>query len=238
MNNFIKFFLLITGLIALIFILNKNFPQALESDQNKATLISTGLIFSLALSRIAVSNIRISELLNQIILWTVISLILITGYSYKLELKQVFNRVSANLIPGNAQDNPDGSITFYAGDNGHFTINALVNNTTNVNFMLDTGASVVSLSYQDAKNLGINLDNLVFNSPSTTANGVSWSARITIDSIQIGPIILYNVPANVSQKGALDSSLLGMSFLRQLKQFQIEENKLTLEPLATVRFID
>ncbi len=228
MNNFIKSILLITGLIVLIFILNKNFPQILESDQNKATLISSGIILSLALSRIAVSNIKISELLNQIMLWTLISLLLITGYSYKLELKQAFNRIAANLAPGNAQENPDGSTTFYASDNGHFTINALVNDAIHIDFMLDTGASVVSLSYKDAENLGIDIDNLVFNSPSNTANGISWSAKITLDSIQIGPIVLYNVPANVPQKGALDFSLLGMSFLRQLKQFQIEENKLTL----------
>jgi len=110
----------------------------------------------------------------------------------------------------------------------HHAFTVLVNNTTDIDFMLDTGASVVSLTYKDAKKIGVDVDNLTFNIPSNTANGISWGAKIMLDSMQIGPIMVHNIPARVSQENALDISLLGMSFLRELKQFNIQENKLTM----------
>ena len=216
------------SLIALLLLLYKNFPNALSADQNKISLIYSGVIITLMMSRLAVSNIKTSVLINQIIAWVFIGLIAVTGYSYKLELKQFGNRLAANIIPGYAQVNDDGTITFYAGGNGHFNINAMVNDVAKIDFLLDTGASVVSLTNRDAKAIGIDVDNLEYNSPSSTANGTSWGARIMLDKIQIGSIIVHNVPASVSKEGALETSLLGMSFLRELKQFNIQENKLTL----------
>ena len=228
MKAAIKFLILILSLIALVLLLNKHFPNALTNDQNKVSLISSITIITLMISRISVSNIKLSSLLGQISAWIFISLIALTGYSYKLELKQFASRLSANIIPGYGQINDDGTITFFAGGNGHFTITGLVNDVSNIDFMLDTGASVVSLTARDAEAIGIDTSKLEYNSPASTANGISWGAKITLDKIQIGSIIIHDVPASVSQEGALDTSLLGMSFLKRLKQFQIQENKLTL----------
>ena len=228
MRNIIKFILLISCLIALVLLLNKHFPNVLSNDQNKASLISSVIIITLIFSRIAVSHMAVSTLIKQILVWVAVSLVIITGYSYKLEMKQFASRLMANIVPGYAQENNDGVIAFYAGQNGHFNITVLVNNTTDIDFMLDTGASVVSLTYKDAKKIGVDVDNLTFNIPSNTANGISWGAKIMLDSMQIGPIMVHNIPARVSQENALDISLLGMSFLRELKQFNIQENKLTM----------
>lgn len=228
MKNILKFIILMLGLIALVLFLHKSFPKALSADQNKISLISSGVIITLMMSRLAVSNIKTSVLINQILSWALIGLIAITGYSYKLELRQFGNRLAANIIPGYAQTNDDGTITFYAGANGHFNINAMVNDATEIDFLIDTGASVVSLSNRDSRAIGIDVDNLEYNSPSSTANGTSWGAKIMLDKIQIGSIIMRNVPASVSREGALETSLLGMSFLKELKQFNIQENRLTM----------
>ncbi len=228
MKLIIKFIVVALCFGALLLLLNKNFPNALSDDQNKVSLISSVAILTLIISRISVSNIRISSLVNQFLGWVLISLVIITGYSYKLELEQFSNRLAANIIPGYAQENSDGSVTFYAGINGHFNISAMVNDSRKVKFLFDTGASVVSLTNRDARLLGIDVDNLEYNSPSSTANGVSWGARIKLDKIQVGSIIVYDVSASVSQEGALDTSLLGMSFLGELKEFKIQESKLTL----------
>ncbi len=228
MQKIIKFIILMLGLIALVLLLHKSFPNVLSDDQNKVGLISSGAILTLMISRISVSDIKSSVLINQLLGWIFISLVIITGYSYKLELKQFSNRLAANIIPGYALENNNGTVTFYSGSNGHFNINAMVNDTTKIDFLLDTGASLVSLTNRDARAIGINVDNLEYNSPSNTANGVSWGAKIILDKIQIGSIIVHNIPANVSQEGALDTSLLGMSFLRQLQEFNIQENKLTM----------
>ncbi len=131
------------------------------------------------------------------------------------------------MIPGYAQGNGDGSVSFYAGNNGHFEITALLNDKNRVKFLFDTGASTVALTIEDAKKIGINTDNLIYNLPLNTANGISWAARVNIDKIQIGPIVVRNVEGTVSS-GGLDSPLLGMSFLRKLSTFVIKGNTLTL----------
>lgn len=228
MKGVIKFIIVALCFGALLLLLNKNFPNALSDDQNKVSLISSVAILTLIISRISVSNIRISALVNQFLGWVLISLVIITGYSYKLELEQFSDRLAANIIPGYAQENNDGSVTFYASGNGHFNISAMVNDTRKIKFLFDTGASVVSLTNRDARSLGIDVDNLEYNSPLSTANGTSWGARIRLDKIQVGSIIIYDVSASVSQEGALSTSLLGMSFLGELKEFRIQESKLTL----------
>lgn len=228
MKVIIKFIVVALCFGALLLLLNKNFPNALSDDQNKVSLISSVAILTLIISRISVGNIRISSLVNQFLGWVLICLVIITGYSYKLELERFSDRLAANIIPGYAQENSDGSVTFYAGSNGHFNISAKVNDSRKIKFLFDTGASLVSLSNMDARSLGIDVDNLEYNSPSSTANGTSWGARIRLDKIQVGSIIVYDVSASVSQEGALDTSLLGMSFLGELKEFRIQENKLTL----------
>lgn len=228
MKGIIKFTVVALCFGALLLLLNKNFPNALSDDQNKVSLISSVAILTLIISRMSFSSVIVSTLLNHFLGWVLISLVIITGYSYKLELEQFSDRLAANIIPGYAQENNDGSVTFYAGGNGHFNISAMVNDSRKIKFLFDTGASVVSLTNRDARLLGIDVDNLEYNSPSSTANGTSWGARIKLDKIQVGTIIVYDVSASVSQEGALDTSLLGMSFLGELKEFKIQESKLTL----------
>ena len=228
MKNFISFTILIGLIVALMLLLFKHFPNAISSDQHKIALISTLLITASMIAKIATSNMKIKLLLYQIGSWTLIALLTLTGYSYQLEIQQFSNRLAANLVPGFGQGNGDGSVTFYLGNNGHFTITALVNDAERIDFLLDTGASNVSLTPQAAKSIGIDVGSLKYNYPLNTANGISWGARIKIDKMEIGPIIVYNIEGTVSKDGALDTPLLGMSFLNRLREFQIQGNKLTL----------
>jgi aspartyl protease family protein len=106
-------------------------------------------------------------------------------------------------------------------------IDALVNNAK-VNFMLDTGASLVSLTLQDAIKSGVDVENLNYNMPSQTANGIAYSAPIMINEIRIGNITINNVSGSVSKNG-LNKSLLGMSFLSKLKSYEVTKDTLTLK---------
>jgi aspartyl protease family protein len=221
-------FAIIMSLIGvLIATLAKYFPDSLKTDQNKIALIFSIVLITSMSARLIHSDTKWNVLLKQIFGWVVILLLIIVGYSYQFELKQFGNRLRANIIPGYGQGNSDGSVTFYAGENGHFSITALINNQERINFLFDTGASTVALTAQDAEKLGFNLSTLKYNHPLNTANGTSWAAAVTLDSIQVGPITIRGVEATISQEG-LDKSLLGMSFLSQLKQFSIKQNILTL----------
>ncbi len=228
MRNFIGFIVLISLLVALMLLLFKHFPDAISSDQHKIALISSLVIITSMIAKIASSNIKLKVLLHHIGGWLLITLLIISGYSYQLEIKQFSNRLTANLVPGYGQGNGDGSVTFYLGNNGHFTVTALLNDAERIDFLLDTGASSVSLTPQAAASIGIDLDSLQYNYPLSTANGLSWGAKITIDKMEVGPIIVYNIEGTVSKDGALDTPLLGMSFLNRLREFQIQGNKLTL----------
>ena len=125
--NFIVIILIAAALFAVLF---KKFPDALSNDQNKLSLAFSLVIAVSILSKIINSEMKLGIILKQISGWMIISLIILTGYSYQYELKQLGNRLAATLVPGMVQSNNDGSITFYAEENGHFSITAILNNKT------------------------------------------------------------------------------------------------------------
>jgi aspartyl protease family protein len=113
-----------------------------------------------------------------------------------------------------------------ADENGEFVVYGRVDGAP-VKFVVDTGATDIVLAPQDAKRLGIDLDGLNFTSQFETANGVGRGAPSTVESLVIGPIRLTHVPVSINQ-APMDSSLLGMAFLRQLQSFSVTGRKLTL----------
>jgi aspartyl protease family protein len=117
------------------------------------------------------------------------------------------------------------SLVYRADRLGHFTLTADVNGAP-IRAVVDTGASLVALTLQDAQAAGISRNELVFNQVTRTANGPTRFAAITLGEIRIGQIAIDNVPAAVIEN--LDQSLLGMSFLRRLKSFEMRDGALTI----------
>lgn len=98
-----------------------------------------------------------------------------------------------------------------------------------INFMVDTGASYVTLSHDDAKKLNIYLHNSDYNIDVRTAGGMTKMAEFNIDIITLGVIELYDVKALIAQEGMLNVSLLGMSYLNRLESFEFREQELILQ---------
>ena len=117
------------------------------------------------------------------------------------------------------------SLVYRADPRGHVAITALVNGAP-VRFLVDTGASRVTLTRDDARAAGIGRDELVFSQRSQTANGLAREAPITLREIRIEQLLIDNVPAAVNEN--LNVSLLGMSFLKRLKSFEMREGALTI----------
>ncbi len=105
-------------------------------------------------------------------------------------------------------------------------MNALVNGTV-VNFLVDTGASDVAISTDDARRLGFDPGKLAYNIPYQTANGVTMAARVVIDEIKVGDITVRKVKASIS-RGNMDMSLLGMTFLNQIGSIEVKGDRLML----------
>jgi aspartyl protease family protein len=112
--------------------------------------------------------------------------------------------------------------------NGHFHTTADVNGR-GIEFLIDTGATMVALSYEDAERAGIFLKPSDFTRTAQTANGSTRIAPVELHSVSIGDITVRRVPAAVMEPGRLDSSLLGMSFLNRLSRFDMRDGVLTLQ---------
>jgi aspartyl protease family protein len=113
-------------------------------------------------------------------------------------------------------------------EDGHYYANAEINGLPINHMLIDTGATYVALSYEDAANLGIFPNSGDFKYESHTANGVGHVAMANLREVRLGDIVLENVSAVVSEPGAQDVSLLGMSFLSRLSRVEATGNTLAL----------
>jgi aspartyl protease family protein len=95
--------------------------------------------------------------------------------------------------------------------------------------VLDTGASSVVLTRDDAKAAGLPLEVLKYTVNIDTANGRAHAAPVTLDRIAIGGLVERSVEALVAQPGQLKMSLLGMSFLNRLQSWQVSGDRLVLQ---------
>jgi aspartyl protease family protein len=145
-------------------------------------------------------------------------------------------RTVKDLVPGTSAnsaahyaDNKDGprAVRLRKGEGGQFTARAEVNGA-NIDLIVDTGASAVVLKHADAEKAGIDTSALTFSTPVETGNGTAYAAPVRLRSITIGPLRLEGVEALVAKPGSVNESLLGMSFLRRLRSYDMAGDFLTL----------
>jgi aspartyl protease family protein len=117
------------------------------------------------------------------------------------------------------------TLVYRADRRGHFSLTATVNGAP-IRVVVDTGASLVALTLDDARAAGIGRSELLFNQVTQTANGRVRFAPVMLREIRIEQLSIENVPAAVIEN--LDQSLLGMSFLKRLKSFEMREGALTI----------
>lgn len=120
-----------------------------------------------------------------------------------------------------------GVVELRAGAHGHYFASTEMNGRS-VHVMVDTGASMVALTAEDARRAGIFVRDSDYTHRVNTANGLARIAPVTIDRISIGAITVRNVPAAVSEPGKLNTTLLGMSFLGRLQRVDMRAGLLVL----------
>jgi aspartyl protease family protein len=123
--------------------------------------------------------------------------------------------------------NSSGAIVVSADLQRHFLLHPTLDGRR-IRMLVDTGASVVALSYEDARLAGIRVEPRDFSRKILTANGEVGVAPVRIGEIRVGNITVRNVEAVVLPEGRLATSLLGMSFLKRLGGFEIARGQLTL----------
>jgi aspartyl protease family protein len=119
-------------------------------------------------------------------------------------------------------------VTLNADRRGHFETSMTVNGKA-VKAMVDTGATLIALTYEDGRALGLVRPGDRYELKLQTANGTAGAKRVTLNNVRIGGISLSNVDGIVAQEGALGVNLLGMSFLKKLRSFEMQNGRLVLE---------
>lgn len=121
-----------------------------------------------------------------------------------------------------------GEARLKANDQGHFIADFKMNGRT-VTALVDTGASMVAINKSTARKLGINVSPSDFKYEVNTANGKTKVAAAIIREITIGRVKVRDVEAAVMDDKALDGTLLGMTFLKQLRSFGVTDGELVLK---------
>jgi aspartyl protease family protein len=132
------------------------------------------------------------------------------------------------VTPADAAPSNSRSVVIPPGRNGHFQVEGRVDGRR-LDFMVDTGASVIALTERDAASLGIHPAERDFVAAVKTANGTVRAAPVELNMVEIDDIVVHNVAAMVLPDSALSDNLLGLSFLQRLRRFEYSDGKLVLE---------
>ncbi len=156
---------------------------------------------------------------QQLLIWVLIFLGVIAAYG-------LWDDIRATAMPQQAMLSEEGQISVPRARDGHYYLTLKINDKP-VEFLVDTGASDMVLNAETAQQLGIDTGSLVYLGRAMTANGEVRTARVTLESVTLGPISDQNVSAWVNE-GALEQSLLGMGYLQRFSGIEIRNNELIL----------
>ncbi len=222
--------LLLTGLLLVLLALiarrGESMIGPLASGDFSSPIYKIALIVFLGGTALTLFRERLTQAFTAALLWIVVAFVLLAGYAYRFELREVADRVMAELVPGHVIAR-GRTVEIARASTGDFDVTAQVNGTR-VNMVLDTGASSVVLTFDDAKAAGLPLEVLAYTEDIDTANGRTRAAPVTLDRVAIGGLVERSIEALVARPGQLKTSLLGMSFLNRLRSWEVRGDRLLL----------
>lgn len=204
---------------ALVGFLAYEFPEAMDGDGVVRMVFFAGVLVLVVSALFAHRGLKLSQGIKYAAIWALIGLVLLLGYTFK-------DRLMGALLPHQGVQESANAVSYGARQSGHFVVEGRAEDTP-VRFLVDTGASLVVLSPDDARRIGLDPDGLDYSQRVATANGMTWAAPVTLKRLSVGPITLSNVRASVN-RAAMDMSLLGMSFLNRLSGYEVRGDKLIL----------
>jgi aspartyl protease family protein len=222
--------LLLAGLIVAVVLLFANYGEGRIGSLSSADVMSLTykvvLLAFLGGTLLVIFRRRFWQALAAAVLWIALALVLIVGYAFRFELRAVADRVIAELVPGHVSA-VGRNVTIERASTGDFAVNARINGAR-LAMILDTGATSVVLTPDDAKAAGLPIEVLAYTVNIDTANGRARAAPVTLDRVAIGGLVERSVEALVAQPGQLRISLLGMSFLNRLQSWEVRGDQLLL----------
>ncbi len=179
-------------------------------------------------------------LLREAILWSAVAAIGFSGVYYFDDLRAFAAKTNEKVVahteevaieiaadPGKSTSGFERSVTLKASRGGHFIARAYINGQP-IAVMVDTGATMIAMTYKDAELLGLRPHSSDYTMTSRTANGTARMAPVKLDSIRIGDVEVSNLRGAISERGKLPITLLGMEFIRKLERFELRGRELVL----------
>jgi aspartyl protease family protein len=198
-----------------IIFLDRNFPTGDSPLGDPYFVRTVGFLALISTSLLFVREINLKQTVRNVLIWLAVGGILIIGFSFQNELKDVGLRLRSQLVPEYAVETGSREITLSEGEDGHYHVYGAINGTR-IRFLIDTGASDIVLDLADAQRLDIDLNALTFDRPFGSANGVGYGASQEVTDLSVGPIHFSDVKVSIN-RAPMGSSLLGMAFLKRLK---------------------
>lgn len=170
---------------------------------------------------IAENRNSLGKTARSLIVWGLIFIGVMAGYG-------LWGDIRNDITPQQSVLEGGAGITVPRAPDGHFHLTLQINDVP-VEFLVDTGATDIVLTRQDAERVGLDPDEMPFLGRARTANGVVETAYGSVDKVSLGPFQFTDVAVAVNA-GDMAGSLLGMSFLSRFSRLEISGNRLLLEP--------
>lgn len=185
-------------------------------------------VLALALSALFARRLKFSYIVRNILIWAAIFAAAYGVFLFSDDIGGVMQRARADLGGTPEADASGSGVILRRASDGHFYANASVNGKA-MRFLIDSGATVTSMSRSQADGADVAVDDTGFPVMVETANGNVLMKRGNIASLDVGGIHVDRSDVLVSD-GVGETPVLGMSFLSAMKSWRVEGATLVLEP--------
>ncbi len=200
----------------------------MNMDDGGSLIYGIGALL-LLVSALAARRLPLGALAKMILAWVAIFAVLFIIIGYRFELKQVWKHVKSDMIGTGNQQQSGKEVRLKRGDNGHFSAMMQINGKP-IEFMVDTGATMTSISAQAADISGITVDRTSYPVIVDTANGAVKDWRAVASVVALEGIKIKEHPVLVSDNLSDDQNLLGMNFLDGMSSWRVEGDYMILIP--------
>ena len=191
----------------------------METDQTADLIYLSLLGGALLLSYVVASRTNLGKTIQQAGIWVLI-------FMGTIAIIGLWGEIEQTITPRQAVIN-DTTIVLPRARDGHYYLTLEINDVP-VDFIVDTGASQVVLTKSDAARIGLAPEGLAYLGTANTANGTVRTAPVRLKNVKLGAIVDTRVRAVVND-GAMEGSLLGMTYLSRFDSITIKNNELILK---------
>jgi aspartyl protease family protein len=193
------------------------------SDNNGAFALYYVVIIVAVASSLVTMRMPVGKMVKMVAAWVAIFGVSFVVFSFRSDFTSFGQRLKAEAVGSAITDGK--AVRIPIADDGHFWVEAKVNGHA-LRFMVDSGASVTTVSTASAKAAGMPIGTET--TVVSTANGPTRAIKGWADRLQVGPIERSDFPIDINAHD--DTNLLGMNFLSSLSSWRVEGNYLVLQP--------